>query len=133
MSDKNEKFSFTYSAPTSDERRTIEEIRNAYLPEGLNENKLKRLKKLNSKVKKTAMCPALFLGITGLLLFGAGMSLTLAYGNYVAGIAIAVIGIAVMAVAQPVHSFALKKGKEKYGKEILSLTEELLNENRQDR
>ena len=94
----------------------------------MQKDKLKRLRKLNAAVKNTAMVVALTLGVVGLLLFGTGMSIALAWGNYLAGIIVSVIGIFPMAAAHPVYNFFLKRGKKKYGDEIIRLTNELLNE-----
>ncbi len=123
-----DKFQYTYSAPTEDERKEIESIRRQYASSEQGEEKLARLRKLNARVKNTAMCAALSLGIVGLLLFGAGMSLTLAYGNYLVGILLSVFGILPMIAANPVYNAVLKRNKKKYGEEILRLSKELLHE-----
>lgn len=127
MNQDRDKFTYSYSAPTESERREILEIQKQYLGD-VQEDKLKRLRKLNAAVKNTAMGVALTLGVVGLLLFGTGMSITLAWGNYLAGIIVSVIGIFPMAAAHPVYNFFLKRGKKKYGEEIIRLTNELLNE-----
>lgn len=121
------KFTYSYSAPTESERREILEIQKQYLADG-KEDKLARLRKLNAAVKNTAIGVALSFGVVGLLLFGTGMSITLAWGNYLVGIIVAVIGIFPMAAAHPVYNFFLRHGKKKYGEEIIKLTNELLNE-----
>lgn len=125
MNKENEPFRYTYSAPSERERREIEEIRRAYRPQA-DEDKLKRLRRLNARVKNVAMCVSLSLGAGGLLLFGLGLTLTLAWGNYAAGIFVALLGVFPMAAANPVHRLLLKRGKAKYGEEILRLSEELL-------
>lgn len=127
MNQDRDKFTYSYSAPTESERREILEIQKQYLGD-VQEDKLKRLRKLNAAVKNTAMGVALTLGVAGLLLFGTGMSITLAWGNYLAGIIVSVIGIFPMAAAHPVYNFFIKRGKKKYGEEIIRLTNELLNE-----
>ena len=45
MNGPNDKFEYTYAAPTERERREIESIRKAYLPDEAGE-KLRRLRKL---------------------------------------------------------------------------------------
>lgn len=122
----NEKFRYTYSAPTEDERGEIERIRDAYRTDAGAE-KLARLKKLDKRVKNSAVIAALTLGILGFLLFGLGMSMTLAWGQYAGGIAVAVAGAVPMALAAPAHAAVLKRGKKKYGAEIVRLSEELLH------
>lgn len=119
---------YSYSAPTEDERREVESIRKMYLDQERENDKLTRLRKLNARVKNTAMCVSLSVGIVGLLLFGGGMSLTLMQGNYVWGIILSLIGIVPIAIAHPVYNALLKRGKKKYGEEILRLSGEILNE-----
>ena len=126
MNGPNDKFEYTYAAPTERERREIESIRKAYLPDEAGE-KLRRLRKLNARVRNTAMCVLLTLGIAGVLLFGTGMSLALSFGRYAAGIALAALGIVPIALAYPVFNRLLRRGKKKYGAEILRLSEELLH------
>lgn len=126
MNGPNDKFEYTYAAPTEQERREIESIRKAYLPDEAGE-KLRRLRKLNARVRNTAMCVSLTLGVAGVLLFGAGMSLVLSFGRYAAGIALAALGIVPIALAYPVFNRLLRRGKKKYGAEILRLSEELLH------
>lgn len=123
-----QQFRYTYSAPTESERREIEDIQKQYAPADPADNKMARLRRLNARVRNISVCIGLSLGVVGLLLFGAGMSFTLAWDNYLAGILTSVAGIAVMAAAKPVYKAVLKKCKNKYGEEILSLTRELLNE-----
>lgn len=123
---EEDKFRYTYAAPTQSERREVENIRRQYLPRGQEEDKLRRLRKLHARVRNAAMGVALALGIAGVLLFGLGMSLTLAWDNYVAGIAISAAGIIPMAAAAPAHRRMLRRGERKYGEEILRLSGELL-------
>ncbi len=127
MNERNDKFSYTYAAPTEGERREIEEIRKQYCADEGEEDKLSRLRRLNARVKNTAMCAALSCGVSGVLIFGLGMSLTLAFGQFAAGIVVAVVGVIPMVLANPLYNFVLKKCKAKYGEEILRLSDELLN------
>ena len=130
MSEKNDKFQYTYAAPTEEERREIESIRKDFLPPEKNADKLARLRKLNDRVKNAAMITSLSMGVIGILLFGLGMSLCLVWENYVAGVIVAALGIAPMAAATPVYNAVLWRGKKKYGEEILRLSEELLHEHK---
>ncbi|MGN0807703.1 MAG: hypothetical protein ACI4MN_04565 [Candidatus Coproplasma sp.] len=123
-----EKFNYTYSAPTESERREIESIRNSYLTQGKEDkSKLQRLISLDKKVKNTANGVAISVGIVGLLVFGLGMSMAMEWSLYVWGTVVALVGCAVMGVAYPLMRFILKKLKKKYSQEILQLSEELLN------
>lgn len=124
----NEKFNYTYSAPTEKEKREIEQIRRQYLEkENKNDDKFIRLKRLNSIVKNGATIVALILGVIGVLIFGTGMSLVLEFEKLVLGIVVACIGVIPIAIAAPVYNVVFKHNKKKYGEEILRLSEQLLN------
>lgn len=129
----SDKFSYTYSAPTEEERREIEDIRRAYAPATESEDKLTKIRTLNERATRPARIAALTLGIGGILLFGLGMSMTLAWELIAGGIVVAVIGILATIVANPVRRVLLKLGKRKYGAEILRLTDELLGEKNTDK
>lgn len=125
MSDK--KFRYTYTAPTEEERREIESIRAAYRKDVRSE-KLERLRRLNARVKNAAMSVALTLGVLGLLVFGLGMTMILEWGILAGGVAVSAAGVLPMAAAAPAYHFVLRRGKEKYGEEIVRLSEELLGD-----
>lgn len=129
----SDKFSYTYSAPTEEERREIEDIRSAYAPATESEDKLTKIRTLNERATRPARIAALTLGIGGILLFGLGMSMTLAWELIAGGIVVAVIGMLATIVANPVRRVLLKLGKQKYGAEILRLTDELLGEKNTDK
>lgn len=129
----SDKFSYTYSAPTEEERREIEDIRSAYAPAAKSEDKLAKIRALNERATRPARIAALTLGIGGILLFGLGMSMTLAWELIAGGIVVAVIGMLATIVANPVRRVLLKRGKRKYGAEILRLTDELLGEKNTDK
>lgn len=129
----SDKFSYTYSAPTEEERREIEDIRSAYAPATESEDRLAQLRALNERATRPARIAALTLGIGGILLFGLGMSMTLAWELIAGGIVVAVIGMLATIVANPVRRVLLKLGKRKYGAEILRLTDELLGEKNTDK
>lgn len=125
MSDK--KFRYTYTAPTEEERREIESIRAAYRKDVRSE-KLERLRRLNARVKNVAMSVALTLGVLGLLVFGLGMTMILEWGILAGGVAVSAAGVLPMTAAAPAYNFVLRRGKEKYGEEIVRLSEELLGD-----
>lgn len=129
----SDKFSYTYSAPTEEERREIEDIRRAYAPATESEDKLTKIRTLNERATRPARIAALTLGIGGILLFGLGMSMTLAWELIAGGIVVAAIGMLATIVANPVRRVLLKLGKQKYGAEILRLTDELLGEKNTDK
>lgn len=129
----SDKFSYTYSAPTEEERREIEGIRSAYAPAAKSEDRLAQLRALNERATRPARIAALTLGIGGILLFGLGMSMTLAWELIAGGIVVAAIGTIATIVANPVRRALLNLGKRKYGAEILRLTDELLGEKNTDK
>lgn len=129
----SDKFSYTYSAPTEEERREIEDIRSAYAPATESEDKLTKIRTLNERATRPARIAALTLGIGGILLFGLGMSMTLAWELIAGGIVVAAIGMLATIVANPVRRALLNLGKRKYGAEILRLTDELLGEKNTDK
>ena len=123
-------FNFRYTAPTEEERKEIDSIRRQYAPQEKTETKLERLRRLDSLVKNTAIIWSLVLGVFGCLIFGIGLTMVLEWSILLWGIVLMVIGSVPMAIAFPVYNKLLKKGKAKYGDEILRLSEELLNENK---
>ena len=122
-----DKFNYTYSAPTEEERREIESIRSAYTG-GEHARKLERLRSLNKHVRNMPMCVALTLGIVGVLIFGLGMTMILEWSVLACGVAVAALGVLPMAFAAPAYNLVLKREKEKHKEEIMRLSEELLNE-----
>lgn len=126
--ESKEKFSYTYSAPTEEERREIESIRRQYKPESKEESNIDRLRRLHSKVVGSATALSLALGIIGILTFGGGLALTLELGMPVVGIILSLIGVAPIALAYPVYNMMVEKGKKRYGEEIIRLSDEILGE-----
>lgn len=135
MSGKNEnnEFSYTYSAKEQEE---IRKIREKYTKEPECESKMERLRRLDSGVTHMAMAVALTVGVVGALLLGLGMSLIMTElgemlgleggASMLAGVIVGIFGGAVTAIAYPVYSFALKKGRKRVSAEVLSLAEELI-------
>ena len=126
MSDN--KFSYTYSAPTEQERREIASIRRQYAPLSDKEEKLQRLRQLDSRVNGIPQAISLCIGVLGLLIFGFGLSLILVWSQWVVGGIVMFLGLPVMLIAYPVYNLVLSEYKAKYREEILSLSEELLQE-----
>ena len=137
------KFDFKYSAPTEEERKEIDSIRRQYSPREQTETKIERLRRLDALVKNTAIIWSLVLGVLGILILGFGMSLAMSelseiLGAYkdkalLIGAIIGIIGLIPTCLAYPIYLITLKKGKKRYGDEILKLSEELLNENNKNK
>ncbi len=120
------KFIYTYRAPTEEERKEIASIRRQYAPK--TDSKLERLRKLHRKTTSLATALSLVLGVIGLLLFGLGLAMILEWDLLVWGILVAAVGGVPTSFAYPLYRSLYRKYKEKYGEEILRLSEELLNE-----
>lgn len=127
MTEKND-FEFKYSAPTTSERREIESIRNSYMPKTKQTSKLDTLRNLDSKVKNAPIIVSLCVGVLGTLIFGLGMTLFLEWQQIVWGIVVGIIGLVPVGLAYPIFSYISKKLKNKYGEEIIKLSNELLND-----
>ncbi len=128
MEKEKEGFDYSYVVPTSDERREIEGIRKQYL-QGDKEDKLVRLRKLDQKVKNGALILSLVLGICGTLIFGLGLTTVLEWDKLLLGICIMIVGAIPAALAYPIYLKKFAHGKNKYGAEILRISDELLNNN----
>lgn len=124
----SEKFNFKYTAPTEAERREIDSIRRQYSPQEQTESKMERLRRLDSLVKNTAIIWSLVFGVLGVLIFGLGLTMILEWSIWLWGVVLMVCGSVPMAIAYPIYKLLLKKYKNRYGEEILRLSEELLNE-----
>lgn len=125
---KRNVFNYKYSAPTEEERRQIESIRNKYAPKDKTvENALEKIKTLDKKIRTTANGVSIGVGTVGCLIFGLGLSLILEQNIHLWGTLISAIGCFPMIFAYPLYNFLIKKGKKKYGDEILRLSDELLN------
>ena len=125
------KFNYRYTAPTEEERKEIDSIRRQYHQEEKQESKLDRLRRLNNLVKNTATIWSLCIGVVGCLIFGLGLTLILEWNILLWGIILMVAGSIPMALAFPIYVKVLKKYKSLYGEEIIKLSEELLNENKE--
>ncbi|MBQ9714180.1 MAG: hypothetical protein IJV83_02545 [Clostridia bacterium] len=122
-------FNFKYTAPSQAERKEIDSIRRRYASQEKTETKIERLRRLDALVKNTAIIWSLCLGVFGTLIFGLGLTMILEWNFLLWGVVLMVIGSVPMAIAYPVYKSVLNKGKQRYGDEILRLSEELLNEN----
>ena len=79
-------FKFTYIAPTIEEKREIESIRNSYIEKNQTNTNLEKLRKLDHKVKGIPNVVSLAIGIGGTLLFGLGLTMILEWSMLVIGI-----------------------------------------------
>lgn len=124
----NNQFTYKYTAPTEEERKEIASIRRQYAPQEQTESKIDKLRRLDGLVKSVPTIWALVLGVVGTLIFGLGLTMILQWNIWLWGIVLMLVGSIPMAMAYPVYQWVLKKYKNRYGEEILRLSEELLNE-----
>lgn len=122
--DNNEKFEYTYSAKQQAE---LENIRKKYLPE--EETKMDKLRRLDKSVTRQGTMISIIIGVAGTLIMGLGMCMCLEWQQFVLGIILGILGIAILAAAYPVFNEITQKQKEKIAPEILRLTEEIEREN----
>lgn len=131
MEKNNEEYNYTYVAPTKTEREEIESIRKQYLPIEKRVEKLQKLRALDRKVKDVPTIFSISIGVFGCLAFGLGLTCVLEWGLIAWGVVISIVGIAISIPAYPIYQKTKEKLKKKYGEEILRLSEELLNEERE--
>ena len=126
---KHNDFEYKYIAPTNEERKEIESIKNSYLTQSsFTDSKLNKLRKLDSKVKNIPVIISLVLGVVGTLILGLGMSMVLEWNLILWGIIVGAVGVVPTICAYPAHKFWSKKLKKKYSAEIINLSNELLND-----
>lgn len=123
------KFEYVYKSPSPEEREEIKAIQEEYLQENKKEkSKLDRLRELDRKVKEVPTVVSLILGCVGLLIFGLGLTMILEWNLLIYGIVVMILGCVPMIFAYFVHNKIYNKLKNKYSKEIVDITKELLNE-----
>lgn len=108
------------------EQKEIERIRRQYVPRG--EDKVKQLKKLDSKVKAPGRAASVFLGAAGALVMGAGMSQVMVWENMTMGLALGIPGLIAALLAYPLYTLISGRRRKKYASQILSLSNELVGE-----
>lgn len=110
------------------ERQYAEELRRAYADKNESETKLEKLRKLDASVRRPAEIFAYVFGILGALVLGVGMCLAMEViaSLMPLGIAVGVVGIAMVSANYFIYRAILKSRKHKYAKEILTLSDELL-------
>lgn len=94
--------------------------------------KLDELKALDKKVKMPAHVFAYIFGVLGSLILGTGMCLAMKVigsttMHLIVGIVVGFVGILLVSLTYPIYSKLLSNRKDKYAKEILAKSNELLN------
>lgn len=111
------------------EKEYVESIRRQYQPESEQESGIRRLSALDRKIRRPAEAFAYLFGTAGALVLGLGMCLAMkVIGNAMpAGIVIGLIGIGMISVNFFLYQAILKKRKNRYAKQVLALSDKLLN------
>lgn len=123
-----------------DNNKQLEEaqqIRSEY--EAKQQTKLEQLKKLDNRVKMPSQIFAYSFGAAGSLVLGTGMCLALGTIGaslaspigMVLGACVGVVGIAMVSLNYLFYKLILKRSKNKYGKQILDLSDKILNETKE--
>ncbi len=111
------------------EKKYVEKVLESYQEKEY--TKLDQLKELDKKVSKPAKIFAYTFGIIGSLVLGFGMCVAMKVileGLMVLGIIIGLIGIFMVSINYFLYQKILSSRKNKYAKEVLDLSNELLNE-----
>lgn len=120
---QNDSFTYTYSAKQQEE---LKRIRQKYLPP--EEDKMERLKRLDQSATRKGSVVSLILGVLGTFLLGIGMCCTIVWAEtlFIPGIAVGILGIVLIILANPVYQYITKIERAKIAPEIIRLTDELL-------
>ena len=117
----------------NDQKFMAQRIRAQYMEKEFTE--LDELRELDEKVKRPANVFAYTFGSISAIVMGSGMSLVmtdigqiLGIGNtMVAGIIIGLLGMAMAIVNYPIYKKILGNRKNKYGAEILKISDKIMN------
>ena len=117
----------------NDQQFMAQKIRTQYMEKTPSE--LDALRELDSKVKRPANVFAYTFGSVSAIVMGAGMSLVMTdigaiigiTSALVPGIAIGVVGLGMALLTYPMYKGILNARKKKYGAEILSLSDKIMN------
>ena len=130
---ENKGFQYTYSAT---EQAELKRIREKYASPTVTENNMERLRRLDARVTQKAQIISLSLGVIGVLILGAGMSLCMSdfaeiLGSHrdmamIIGVAVGVVGGILAALAYPMYNFILGRERKRIAPEIIRLTDELM-------
>ena len=117
----------------NDQQFMAQKIRANYMEKQSTE--LDELRALDAKVKRPANVFAYTFGSISAVVMGAGMSLVMTdigatigiASALVPGIAIGVVGLGMALLTYPIYKGILNSRKKKYGAEIISLSDKIMN------
>lgn len=121
----------------NDQQFIAQKIRTQYMEKEEKSTDLDKLKALDSKVKRPANIFGYTFGTISALIMGSGMSLVmtdigekLGLGDVmVPGIVIGVVGMIMALVNYPIYKKLLGTRRQKYSKEIIELSEKIMENN----
>ena len=121
---ENSAFKYTYSAKEQEE---IKKIREKYAPAtGSQEDKMEKLRRLDSSVTQKGTIVSLVIGIISALILGTGMSIVMVFDKMLIGIGVGSIGLVGVSLAYPIYGRIIQKERKKVAPEIIRLTDELM-------
>ena len=124
MEQKNDSFSYTYSAKLQEE---VKRIRQKYVPP--EENKLEQLRKLDESATRPGTIAAIVVGVVSALVLGLGMCCTMVWTQFfVPGVVIGVVGLAGIGSAFPIYSVMVKRQRKILAPQIMKISQELMDE-----
>ena len=117
----------------NDQQFIAQKIRTQYMEKTPSE--LDALRELDAKVKRPANVFAYTFGSISAIVMGAGMSLVMTDigatigmdSTMIPGIVIGVVGMIMALLTYPMYKGILNSRKKKYGAEILSLSDKIMN------
>ena len=120
----NETFTYDYSAAQNEE---AERIMRKYTGEAKEYSDIEKLQSLDRKAEAPGQITAMTVGIIGILVMGAGMSLVMVFSELVIGIILGIVGIGIMLTAYPIYKKVTANGREKVRDEVLALSKKIKN------
>ena len=117
----------------NDQQFMAQKIRTQYVEKTPSE--LDALRELDSKVKRPANIFAYVFGSISAVIMGSGMSLVMTdigakvgiASSMIPGIVIGTIGLGMALLTYPMYKKILNSRKKKYGEEILTLSDKIMN------
>ncbi len=125
MNEKEEVFTYEYTAK---QQKEIREIREKYRQKPNEISQIEKLRRLDASVTKKGTLVSMIVGVLGCLILGTGMSCVMVWGEhlFLIGVLIGIIGLIGVICAYPLYTHITKKERERLAPEILKLTDELL-------
>lgn len=119
-----------FDMTNQNDMRLVEKIKNSYEAKAPELTKLDELKALDRRVKTPAIAFAYTYGSVGALVLGTGMCLAMEILGSImpVGIVVGIVGIAMVSTTYSIFKKLLSRRKAKYSDEIISKSNELLNQ-----